>query len=29
MENTEENCEIIRKILKKSGKRYKKYGSKW
>ena len=25
MENREENCEMIRKILKKRGKRYKKY----
>jgi hypothetical protein len=25
MENTEENCEMIRKIWKKRGKRYKKY----
>jgi hypothetical protein len=23
------NCEMIRKIWKKRGKRYKKYGSKW
>jgi hypothetical protein len=28
MENTEENCEMIWKIWKKRGKRYKKYGSK-
>jgi hypothetical protein len=25
MENTETNCEMIRKIWKKRGKRYKKY----
>jgi hypothetical protein len=25
MENREENCEMIRKILKKRGKSYKKY----
>jgi hypothetical protein len=25
MENTEKNCEMIRKIVKKRGKRYKKY----
>jgi hypothetical protein len=28
MENTEKYCEMIRKIWKKRGKRYKKYGSK-
>jgi hypothetical protein len=27
-ENTEGNCEMIWKIWKKRGKRYKKYGSK-